>query len=97
MAFHLIRQCLLLRLVAVLEKLLDHVVAEHIGHELHRIGQDLAKGLVFLVTVGRFELLLDESGPMLIAAEFNYMAVNVLLEVSHPLDIDSSRLLWYTP
>lgn len=60
MVLHLIRQDLFLRLVAMLKELLDHIVAKDVRHELHSIGKDLPESLIFLITVGRLELLLNE-------------------------------------
>lgn len=56
MVFHLIRQDLFLRLVAMLKELLDHIVPKDVRHELHSIGKNLPESLIFLITVGRLEL-----------------------------------------
>lgn len=82
MISHLIGQNFLLRLVAVLEELLDHVVAKNICHQLDRIWVKLPKNLIFLITIGCFELLLDEARTVLITAELNYIVVDVLRRVS---------------
>lgn len=58
---HLLSQNPLLHLIAVLEHLLDHIVAENIRHQLQGVGLDLAEDLLFLITVSSFEFLLDES------------------------------------
>lgn len=58
---HLIGQNLFLRLIAMLEEFLDHVIAKDICHQLDSIGVKLAEDLVFLVTVGSLELLLNEA------------------------------------
>ena len=78
MAFHLVRQYLLLRLVAMFEKFLDDVVAEYVLHELHDIWQNFFEDCLFFVAVGRLELLLDESGTVLIATKFDKVAGDVL-------------------
>ena len=82
MVFHLVCQNLLLRLIAVLEQLLNDVVAEDIGHQLKRIGLNLGKYLVFLIAVCCLQFLLDESRAVLIAAELNNMPVNVLFRLA---------------
>ena len=78
MAFHLVRQYLLLRLVAMFEKFLDDVVAKYVLHELHDIWQNLFKYRLFFVAIGRLKLLLDKSGTVLIAAKFDKVASDVL-------------------
>lgn len=66
----------------MLEELLDDVVSKHVGHQLYRIGLNLPEHLVLFIAVGRLELLLYETRPMLIAAEFNNVIVYVLYLVS---------------
>ncbi len=61
MSSHLIRQSLFLRLIAVLEELLDNVIAKNVSHELNCVWMELPEDLVFLVAVGGLELLLNES------------------------------------
>ena len=80
MPLHLIRQHRLLLLGSMLEELLDHVVTEDIGHELQRIGLQLPEDLLLFVAVGRLKLLLDETRPVLIAAELDDVIVNVLVK-----------------
>lgn len=80
MVLHLIRQDLFLRLVAMLKELLDHIVAKDVRHELHSIGKDLPESLIFLITVGRLELLLNEPGAVLITTKFDDVPVDVLFE-----------------
>lgn len=75
---HLIRKHFLLRLVAMLEELLDHIIAEDICHQLNGIGLDLPKDLILFVAVCRLELLLNEAGSVLITAELDNVIVNVL-------------------
>ena len=55
--FHDFGKDLLLNLVPVLEQLLDDVVSEDVGHELQCIRLYLAEDLVFLITIGRLNLL----------------------------------------
>lgn len=52
MTLHLICEDLFLRLIAVLEKLLDNIVPKYVRHQLQGIWKDLAKDLFFLVAVG---------------------------------------------
>lgn len=54
MAFHLICKNLLLRLIAMLEELLNDVVSENVCHELYRVRLYFAKDLIFLIAVGCF-------------------------------------------
>lgn len=79
MSFHLIREDLLLGLIAMLKQLLNDVVAKHIGHQLEAVGLYLAEHLLLFVAVGRFQFLLDETRSMLITAKLDHMVVNVLL------------------
>lgn len=53
MILHLLRQNLLLNLIAMLIQFLHNIVAKHVGHELKRIWLDLAEDLLLLVAVGR--------------------------------------------
>ena len=82
MILHLIRQDLLLRLITVFEELLDHVITEHIRHELDGVRVYFAEDLVLLVAVSGLELLLDEPGAMLVTTEFYNMVINVLRQLS---------------
>lgn len=61
MTLHLIREDLLLRLVTMLEELLHNIVAEDVCHQLQRVWLDLTEDLFLLVTVGSFQLLLNEA------------------------------------
>lgn len=60
------------------EKLLHNVVAKDVHHERNGVWLNLPEDLVFLVTVSCSKLILDEPRPMLIAAEFNNVVVDVL-------------------
>lgn len=66
----------------MLKEFLDHVITEHIRHELHCVWLNLSKNLVLLVAIGSFELLLNESRPMLITTEFYHMVIYILFKVS---------------
>lgn len=68
----------LVDLTAVFEKLLHNVVAKDVHHEGNGVGFNLLEDLVLLVTVGSIKFILDESRPMLVAAEFDDMAIDVL-------------------
>ena len=85
MVLHLIRQDLLLRLITVFEELLDHIIAEHIRHQLYGVWVYLAKDLVLLVAVSGLEFLLNEPGAMLVATEFDNMVINVLSSLANAL------------
>lgn len=78
MALHFVCHLLLLRLIPMLKELLNHVVAKDIGHQLPCVGVDLAEQLSFVVTVGCFELLLNESRTMLITTELDNVVVYIL-------------------
>lgn len=54
MSLHLVGENLLLRLVAMLEQLLNYVVTKHIGHELKAVRLDFTEHLFLLVAVGGF-------------------------------------------
>ncbi len=75
---HVVTQDLLLDLTTVLEELLNHVVSEHVLHELDGVGFDLPEDLILLVAVGRLQLLLNESRSILITTELDHMVVQVL-------------------
>jgi hypothetical protein len=79
MTLHLIGKDLLLRLIAMLEEFLDHIIAEHIGHQLDRVWLYLGKNLVFLIRIGILQFLLNEARAVLITTEFNHVIVDVLL------------------
>ena len=93
MSLHLVRQNLLLRLVTVLEQLLNNVIAENISHQLQAVGLDLAENLLLLIAVGRLELLLDEARPVLVAAKFHNMTIYILKQVNNTIrKMDQARL-----
>ena len=52
------------------EELLDDVVAEHVGHQAVGRGQDLLEDQLLLSGSCSLQFLLDESGSMLVLAEF---------------------------
>src|SRR5262249_28508174 len=68
---HLIGQVLLLTLIAVFEEFLDHVVAEDILHQLHTVPLDLVEDAFLLLAVGGLQLLLNQSGAMLVSGELD--------------------------
>lgn len=92
MVFHLTGQDLLLCLVTMLKELLYDIIAKDINHQLHRIRKNFSKNQIFLVAVGCLKLLLDEPGPMLIAAELDDMFVNVLGNVRNTLILSCPHL-----
>jgi hypothetical protein len=61
MSLHFADQDLLLRLVTMLEELLDDVVAKDILHQLECVFLELPEDALLDFTVGRFELLLDKT------------------------------------
>jgi hypothetical protein len=61
MVLHLLSQYSFLDLISMFEQLLNDVVAENISHQLQGVGLNLAEQLLFLVTIGGFQLLLDEA------------------------------------
>ena len=65
-------------MVPVLKELLDHIIAEDIFHELDSVWLNLSKNAVLLVAVRCLKLLLDESGAVLVTAEFCDMIVYFL-------------------
>jgi len=78
LTLHFVREDLLHVLVAMLEELLNDVVSKDVGHQLHRISLNLLEDPLFLVAVGRLELLLNETGAVLIPTELDYVIVDVL-------------------
>lgn len=78
MATHLVRQNLLLSLVAMLEQLLYHIISKHIGHQLQTVRLDFSENLLLLITVGSFKLLLDEPRTVLITTELDNMVIDIL-------------------
>lgn len=78
MSLHLVGENLLLRLVAMLKQLLNHVVTKHIGHQLKAVRLDFTEHLLLFIAVGSLQLLLDESGAVLVATKFHHVVVDVL-------------------
>lgn len=76
--FHLLGENLLLNLIAMLEKLLNDVVAKHILHQLDGVGLDFVKDTFLFFAVGHDELVLNETRSVLIPAELDDVAINVL-------------------
>lgn len=66
---HLIRKQLLVLLVAVVEKLLDDIISEHVSHQRNGVWFDFPEDTLFLVRVCSLQLGLDESGAILIAGK----------------------------
>lgn len=83
MSLHLLCQNTLLHLIAVLEKLLDNIISKNISHQLKRVLTNFAENNLFLVAVGGFELLLDETRTMLVTTEFDDMVVDVLSDCQY--------------
>lgn len=75
---HLLGEQSLLHLIAVLEEFLDNVVSKDIGHQLKSVWLNLAEELFFLITIGSFELGLNESRSVLITTKFNDVIVDIL-------------------
>lgn len=78
LAFHHVGKNLFLYLVAMLEKLLNNIIAEHIFHQLYSIWFNFAEHLVLFIAVGAFKLGLDKSRAMLVAAKLNDVVINIL-------------------
>jgi hypothetical protein len=81
MILHVLGQNSFLQLIAVLEELLNNIVAKDICHELQSVGLYLAEDLVLLVTICSLEFLLDEPRSMLIATKLNDVVIDVLLSM----------------
>ena len=56
---------------AVVEKLLNHIVAVHVFHESIRMGEDFRENSFFFRESTQLQLLLDEAAAVLVAAELN--------------------------
>jgi hypothetical protein len=82
MITHLFGQYSLLDLVAVLEKLLDDIVAKDVRHELKCVGLNLTENLILLIAIGGFQFLLDETGSMLISTKLYHVIIYVFKFVS---------------
>lgn len=92
MALHLSGQHLLLRLIAVFEEFLNHIITEHVCHQLARVRMQFSKYLILFVTIGRLKFLLDEAGAVLITAKLDDVFIDVLPQVSiHTLYITCPR------
>jgi len=61
------------------EELLNHVVSEHISHQLQRVLMYFFEHNFLLITVGRLQLLLDKAGSVLVTAKFHNVLVDVLV------------------
>lgn len=68
----------LLRHVAMLEELLNHVVAKDVMHQLQSRTVQFMKDTLLVVTVGILQLGLDETRPVLIAGEFHDVPMDIL-------------------
>ncbi len=75
------------------EKLLNHIIAEHIRHQLNGVRVYFPEDLVFLIAVCRLQFLLNESGPVLVTTEFNYMVVYILKLLSKCLHMSGTQCL----
>ena len=62
----------------MLEELLYHVVAKDVRHQLQGVWLDLIKDHLLLFARRSFQLLLDEARAMLVTAELDGVANNVL-------------------
>jgi hypothetical protein len=78
MSFHERCQCRLLHLASVFDQLLYHVVAKDISHERNCVFLDFLQNTLFFVAIGRLQLCLNKARAVLIATEFDDMALNVL-------------------
>lgn len=88
MPLHLLGESAHLLLVAVLEHLLNDVVAKDVRHELVGVGHDFFEHLGAFLGRGSFQLVLDEARAMLVARKFTDTAIDVL-EVSQKPDVYS--------
>ena len=62
---------------AILEELLYDIISKHICHETVCIGDDLLENGLFLLRSRSFQLLLDESGSVLILGELDHVTGDV--------------------
>jgi hypothetical protein len=62
----------------MLEEFLYDIITKNVLHQLHGVAFDLLENLILLVAVSILQFLLYEARSMLIATEFNDMAVNIL-------------------
>jgi hypothetical protein len=76
-ALHLLCQDFLLKLASVFEKLLYHVVAKDVLHQLEGIGFNLSEDLLLLIAISGLQLLLDESRAVLVPAELDGVVIDV--------------------
>lgn len=61
MSLHLVREDLLLRLITMLEQLLDNIIAKDISHQLQAIWLYFMEHLFFLIAIRGFQFLLDKA------------------------------------
>ncbi len=78
MPLYFIGQYPLLVVRSVFEKLLNDVVAKHVHHQLQRVWQDLLENQLLLRIGGGLELLLNETGAVLVPAKFDDVPHDVL-------------------
>ena len=62
----------------MLKELLDDVVPKHIDHQTKRMVVDLLEDHLALLGCRLFQLLLDEAGAVLVPAELDHVAFDVL-------------------
>lgn len=60
------------------KELLHDIVAKDIDHQSIRIDHDLFKDALSVVTVRSGDLLLKESGPLLVTGKFNHTTKHIL-------------------
>mmetsp|Transcript_10119 Transcript_10119/g.17567 ORF Transcript_10119/g.17567 Transcript_10119/m.17567 type:complete len:437 (+) Transcript_10119:1265-2575(+) len=77
LSFQQKRQRLALVRGAVLEQLLQHVVAKDIGHQTLRGGDDLVKDQLLVDVAAHLQALLDETAAVLVLAERHHVAQQV--------------------
>lgn len=61
----------------MLKEFLNNIVAEYVGHQLHAVAHDLFEDDVFLLAGSAFELPLDETRAVLVAAELDHVAKSI--------------------
>jgi len=77
MALHLVANPALLRLITMLKQLLDNVIAKDVLHELAHIGHEFLEQDILLIAVRGLEFDLHPAGSMLIAREFDKVAISI--------------------
>ncbi len=74
---YLLHKCALLLWRAILEELLDHVVAEHVGHKVVGVRKDFGEDRLLLGCGCALQLLLDEARAVLVLRKLHHVTAQI--------------------